>query len=175
MEKAQKSSLLRGICYILIPILVLMMLISVADEILKSDYGEFKTKKEFAQTEYFSRQYFQTIISDLRYIENLKEENNQLYSKYIQIQDDNLKIYYENTYYDREISSGISYVIKNKKDGKIYTNIKLFPFKMNCSHLKLNKQYTMYKIKIIVIFWVQYVNKNFYNITKCLQIKKSSN
>ena len=31
---------------------------------------------------------------------------------------------------------------------------------MNCSHLKLNKQYTMYKIKIIVIFWVQYVNKN---------------
>ena len=68
MEKAQKSSLLRGICYILIPILVLMMLISVADEILKSEYGEFKTKKEFAQTEYFSRQYFQTIISDLRYM-----------------------------------------------------------------------------------------------------------
>lgn len=73
-----------------------------------------KLKKNLLN-EYFSRQYFQTIISDLRYIENLKEENNQLYSKYIQIQDDNLKIYYENTYYDRDISSGISYVIKNKK------------------------------------------------------------
>ena len=42
MEKAQKSSLLRGICYILIPILVLMMLISVADEILKSEYRNDK-------------------------------------------------------------------------------------------------------------------------------------
>ena len=141
MEKAQKSSLLRGICYILIPILVLMMLISVADEILKSEYGEFKTKKEFAQTEYFSRQYFQTIISDLRYIENLKEENNQLYSKYIQIQDDNLKIYYENTYYDRDISSGISYVIKNKKDGKIYTNIKINNVDEEINNIQFHDKY----------------------------------
>ncbi len=145
MEKAQKSSLLRGICYILIPILVLMMLISVADEILKSEYGEFKTKKEFAQTEYFSRQYFQTIISDLRYIENLKEENNQLYSKYIQIQDDNLKIYYENTYYDRDISSGISYVIKNKKDGKIYTNIKINNVDEEINNIKSGEIYWCYK------------------------------
>ena len=145
MEKAQKSSLLRGICYILIPILVLMMLISVADEILKSEYGEFKTKKEFAQTEYFSRKYFQTIISDLRYIENLKEENNQLYSKYIQLQDDNLKIYYENTYYDRDISSGISYVIKNKKDGKIYTNIKINNVDEEINNIKSGEIYWCYK------------------------------
>ena len=61
MEKAQKSSLLRGICYILIPILVLMMLISVADEILKSEYGEFKTKKNLHKQSIFRDNIFKLL------------------------------------------------------------------------------------------------------------------
>ena len=63
MEKAQKSSLLRGICYILIPILVLMMLISVADEILKSEYGEFKTKIEGYRFEFEDENYIKIYSS----------------------------------------------------------------------------------------------------------------
>ena len=39
MEKIRNSSLLRGICYILIPITVFILLMSIANEVLISEYG----------------------------------------------------------------------------------------------------------------------------------------
>ena len=71
MERLKKSSWLRGICYILIPIIVLIILICIANEKFKNEYGEFKNKTDFAQTEYISREYYLDIISKIKDIEEM--------------------------------------------------------------------------------------------------------
>ena len=46
MEKIRNSSLLRGICYILIPITVFILLMSIANEVLISEYGGLSNEEE---------------------------------------------------------------------------------------------------------------------------------
>ena len=50
MERIRNSSLLRGICYILIPITVFILLMSIANEVLISEYGELGNNEELIKT-----------------------------------------------------------------------------------------------------------------------------
>ncbi len=140
MEKIRNSSILRGICYILIPILVFIILMSFISEIISSEYGELESEKKFVQTEYFADRYFLGIISNLKDINNLEKlkENEDEYiedeenrysitrNRYVKIEDTTQNIYYQESNINLDdISNEISYIIINKKSGNIYTNIKI--------------------------------------------------
>ena len=154
MERLKKSSWLRGICYILIPIIVLIILICIANEKFKNEYGEFKNKTDFAQTEYISREYYLDIISKIKDIEEMKKEEKstnqysyqRLQNKYIEIKDNSIEVYYQNSTYSTDsITNGINYIVKDKKDGKIYTNIKITNLDEDIKRIENSEVYWNYK------------------------------
>ena len=154
MERLKKSSWLRGICYILIPIIVLIILICIANEKFKDEYGEFKNKTDFAQTEYISREYYLDIISKIKDIEEIKKEEKstnqysyqRLQNKYIEIKDNSIEVYYQNSTYSTDsITNGINYIVKDKKDGKIYTNMKITNIDEDIKRIENSEVYWNYK------------------------------
>ena len=73
MEKARKSSLLKILCYILIPILAAILVLGIFHLEFLDEYGEEENEKEYIKTEQFSRSYLNYIINRISECEREKK------------------------------------------------------------------------------------------------------
>ena len=113
MEKVRNSSLLKLLCYILIPIITASLILSVVYIGIEDDYGN--------KSEEFADRYLSSIIYNVNRIKigYTDRENNGEYTKV----DEN--IYYAKyySYYDTTIDEYIKFVIFDLNTNNIYTNI----------------------------------------------------
>ena len=83
MEKVRNSSLIKIICYILIPILLFIFIVSIFDVILTTEYGETNQNpsKAYIETENFGNNYIASIYSNVSYITQKKKNGTSLLRK----------------------------------------------------------------------------------------------
>lgn len=157
MQNVRESILLKFLCYILIPAMIFVLAISIIDVSITSQYGEMKGPEEYIETEEFGREYLLTLIYNVRGINNDKrqmkvntENTNTLetseipsqttsenpYDNYSEIEDESYAypVYYEVINYNNTmISQYIQYIIIDKENGNMFTNIRSnnYPEEMN--------------------------------------------
>lgn len=120
MEKLRQSSILKIICYILIPILAAIAFLSIIHISYLNEYRtDGKIEEEYKQSEWFSDRYFYSVLDKVQ-----KCEKNYKTNQYIELEDaKGQKYYYSEDYYsDSEIC--INYIIVDKETGNLYTNMK---------------------------------------------------
>ena len=66
MEKLRSSTILKILCYILIPILVAILCFSIYHLSFLNEYGDTKSGTEYIQSEQFANEYFYFIVNRLR-------------------------------------------------------------------------------------------------------------
>ena len=74
MQNVKESVLLKFLCYILIPIMIFVLAISIIDVSITSQYGEMEGPEEYIETEEFGREYLLTLIYKVQDINEDKEE-----------------------------------------------------------------------------------------------------
>ncbi len=162
MENIRESILLKFLCYILIPIMIFILAISIIDVSITSQYGEMEGPEEYIETEEFGMEYLATLIYDIR---NIKKDKNQLgkvteetasktyeeasgmenetpYDNYSEIEDESYDypVYYEiSNYNNTRISQYINYIIIDKENGNMFTNIKSNNYPEEINKLKTEK------------------------------------
>ena len=66
MQNIKESILLKFLCYILIPVMIFILAISIIDVSITSQYGEMQGPEEYIETEEFGREYLLTLIYNVR-------------------------------------------------------------------------------------------------------------
>ena len=74
MQDIKESILLKFLCYILIPIMIFVLTISIIDVSITSQYGEMEGPEEYIETEEFGREYLLALIYKVQDISEDKEE-----------------------------------------------------------------------------------------------------
>ena len=162
MENIRESILLKFLCYILIPIMIFILAISIIDVSITSQYGEMEGPEEYAETEEFGMEYLATLIHDIR---NIKKDKSQLgkvteettsktyeetsemanetpYDNHSEIEDESYDypVYYEiSNYNNTRISQYINYIIIDKENKNMFTNIKSNNYPEEINKLKTEK------------------------------------
>ena len=162
MENIRESILLKFLCYILTPIMIFILAISIIDVSITSQYGEMEGPEEYAETEEFGMEYLATLIHDIR---NIKKDKSQLgkvteettsktyeetsemanetpYDNYSEIEDESYDypVYYEiSNYNNTRISQYINYIIIDKENKNMFTNIKSNNYPEEINKLKTEK------------------------------------
>lgn len=123
MEKIRSSNLAKLICYILIPILVIIAIGSVLHIVFLEEYN-IKDETKYEETLDFANRYLQNIVDKVNECKQATEEDNN----FVKVENEQKDIYYvENKYiyaYNGGIEENIDYIIIDKLTGKVYTNIK---------------------------------------------------
>lgn len=162
MGNVRESILLKFLCYILIPVMIFILAISIIDVSITSQYGEMEGPEEYAETEEFGMEYLATLIYDIR---NIKKDKSQLgkvteetasktyeeasgmenetpYDNYSEIEDESYDypVYYEiSNYNNTRISQYINYIIIDKENKNMFTNIKSNNYPEEINKLKTEK------------------------------------
>ena len=162
MGNVRESILLKFLCYILIPVMIFILAISIIDVSITSQYGEMEGPEEYIETEEFGMEYLATLIYDIR---NIKKDKNQLgkvteetasktyeeasgmenetpYDNYSEIEDESYDypVYYEiSNYNNTRISQYINYIIIDKENKNMFTNIKSNNYPEEINKLKTEK------------------------------------
>ena len=74
MQNIRDSILLKFLCYILIPVMIFILAISIIDISITSQYGEMDGPEEYIETEEFGREYLATLISNVQDINRDKRQ-----------------------------------------------------------------------------------------------------
>lgn len=163
MQNIKESILLKFLCYIFIPIMIFILSISIIDVSITSQYGEMGGPEEYIETEEFGIEYLLTLIYNVRDIrrdksriqvnterqststtyETASEATNETpYDNYSEIEDESYEypVYYEvinnnNTM----ISQYINYIIIDKENGSMFTNIRSNNYPEEINKLKTEK------------------------------------
>ena len=159
MNKIKSSNLLKGISFVLIPILVLILAFSIFHVLFLNKYGN--ESKDFTKTEAFSTSYFRFIlnqVSKAQYV-STKESSN-----YLELEDENGKIYYYDTTnysndYFKGIENYIKYIIIDNKTNIMFTNIKSTNYDEEIAKIKNNPTYWEYTNSNIDTN-IEYINKD---------------
>ena len=159
MNKIKSSNLLKGISFVLIPILVLILAFSIFHVLFLNKYGN--ESKDFTKTEAFSTSYFRFILnqaSKAQYV-STKESSN-----YLELEDENGKIYYYDTTnysndYFKGIENYIKYIIIDNKTNIMYTNIRSNNYTEEIAKIKNNPTYWEYTNSNIDTN-IEYINKD---------------
>ena len=159
MNKIKSSNLLKGISFVLIPILVLILAFSIFHVLFLNKYGN--ESKDFTKTEAFSTSYFRFIlnqVSKAQYV-STKESSN-----YLELEDENGKIYYYDTTnysndYFKGIENYIKYIIIDNKTNIMYTNIRSNNYTEEIAKIKNNPTYWEYTNSNIDTN-IEYINKD---------------
>lgn len=147
MKKLRQSTLMKILCYLLIPIVAGILILSIGNVVIVSEYGQIGDKNQYLETENFGENYIYSIISKIRYIKNTKPEIYQ-YSEYTKIEDENYNasIYYNDSNYDNaSINNYINYIIVDEKTENLYTNIKSSDYKKEIQEMKNKKNFWDYE------------------------------
>ena len=143
MQAIKNSFFLKAISYILLPIIVASLILSIIYISLSNEYGKSNNLKDsYFNSSGFSYEYISDLITNIRRIENgyIDENNNGIYSK---IEDN---IYYtDNEYMHNDITSYIKYIIINNQTNEIYTNVQSSNYLEEASTFSKNKMYWIYE------------------------------
>ena len=149
MEKLRKSSILKIICYIAIPILVLVSLLGM---IYTKNFTQYKSdlaKKDYYKTDAFVYDDYYTsihnLINRLEILnidgnENLDGEDVIYRAGYVLVRNVSNNIYYERNYRNE----GYIEYVAIREDGVVYTNVQADDYSKKIEELKAN-QYYWYK------------------------------
>ena len=163
MQDIKESILLKFLCYILIPIMIFVLAVSIIDVSITSQYGEMKGPEEYVETEEFGREYLLTLIYNVRDIrrdksrmqinaesaitsetyETASETTEETpYDNYSEIEDESYEypVYYEViNYRNTMVSQYINYIIIDKENGNMFTNIRSNNYPEEINKLKSEK------------------------------------
>ena len=157
MENVKESILLKFLCYILIPIMIFVLAISIIDVSITSQYGEMGGPEEYIETEEFGQEYLLTLVYNVRNITkgkteeqanpNISEEELH-YDYYNEIEDDSYEypVYYQVINYNStSISNYINYIIIDEENGNMFTNIRSSNYIEEINKLKNEKKNWTYE------------------------------
>ncbi len=148
MQDIKESILLKFLCYILIPIMIFVLAVSIINVSITSQYGEMKGPEEYIETEEFGREYLLTLIykvqdvNDDKKEQRIKPQNTNIFNHYDEIQDESYvhPVYYEVINYSNTIvSQYINYIIIDKENGNMFTNIRSNNYPEEINKLKAEK------------------------------------
>ena len=143
LQAIKNSFFLKAISYILLPIIVASLILSIIYISLSNEYGKSNNLKDsYFNSSGFSYEYISDLITNIRRIENgyIDENNNGIYSK---IEDN---IYYtDNEYMHNDITSYIKYIIINNETNEIYTNVQSSNYLEEAKTFSNNKMYWIYE------------------------------
>lgn len=150
MQKIRNSSILKILCYILIPILVAAILLSTIYISMRDEFGYLENGKgAYIQTEEFGHNYLSNIIYEVQNInERSINETREIISRsiidhYDEIEDN---VYYNRYDYDnRTIFNYIKYIILKEDTNSIYTNIQFDNYQNAVNNVKTNEIYWIYE------------------------------
>ena len=169
MQNAKESILLKFLCYIFIPIMIFILAISIIDVSITSQYGEMEGPEEYIETEEFGREYLLTLIYNVR---DIRRDKNRMqmdiesestsetyetaseiteetpYDNYNEIEDESYEypVYYEVINYNNtRISQYINYIIIDKENGNMFTNIRSNNYPEEINKLKSEKKNWSYQ------------------------------
>lgn len=146
MEKARKSSLLKILCYILIPILAAILVLGIFHLEFLDEYGEEENEKEYIKTEQFSRSYLNYIINR---ISECEREKKGYSTNFYEIKDNEKSYYYssnrESTSYYDYTPLYMDYIIIDQKTGVMYTNVKSQNYDEEIKNIKNQRLYWQYE------------------------------
>ncbi len=147
MQKLRQSTLMKILCYLLIPVIAGILILSISNLIIVSEYGQLDDKNQYLETDNFGENYLYSIISKARYVKKVKLEVYE-YGDYTKIEDDsyNASIYYNDYNYDNSsINSYINYIIIDEKTENLYTNIKSSDYIKEIQEMKNKKNFWNYE------------------------------
>ena len=148
MQDIKESILLKFLCYILIPIMIFVLAVSIINVSITSQYGEMKGPEEYIETEEFGREYLLTLIykvqdvNDDKKEQRIKPQNTNIFNHYDEIQDESYvhPVYYEVINYSNTmVSQYIHYIIIDKENGNMFTNIRSNNYPEEINKLKAEK------------------------------------
>ena len=125
MERVRKSSLLKILCYIFIPILVAILGLSIFHMAFLNEFKNTEGETQYSQTENFANNYlyfFIRKIAQCQSIEKPDDDARQFYN-FIELEDSQGNIYYylnnQSIYNDSNgIGAYINYVIIDRETRK---------------------------------------------------------
>lgn len=121
MEKIRNSAILKILSYIMIPVLVAILGLSLFHMAYISQFNK-EDETKYYQTEKFSNEYINFLRNEI-----IRWENKDINSYFIPLEREGITYYYteqnDNYYFDR-FKSNIYYVIVDKETGKIFTNVR---------------------------------------------------
>ena len=149
MEKLRESTLTKMLCYILIPIMGIILIASILNIVLFTENGSNIKPEEYLGTESFSNEYLSSIYTYTRAIKNSKRTNpdNEPYY-YTEIDDNSYegKVYYRTINYDDySISRFINYIVIDESTGNLYTNIKTSDYNLEIQEMAKEPIYWTYE------------------------------
>ncbi len=136
------SKLLKVISYILLPIFVLIIGISIFHLAFLEEYGNTESTK-FIDTEMFAHNYLYYIADN---IENAYNQENNATEMYMELEDaSGNKIYYLDRNYMYSYYNGINeyidFIIKDKNTNAIYTNMKTDDYNKEIENMENSTRY----------------------------------
>ena len=110
MEKARNSSALKMVCYIMIPILVGLTVLSIMHIVFLSEFGNKKEEVNYLQTENFANNYLYFFIDKIYDCQPNRRE-----TRFDELQDEEGEFYCyfeeESSYHNMGIGNYIKYII----------------------------------------------------------------
>jgi len=138
MEKIRRSGFLKIACYIIIPVLVAILGLSIFHMAFLNEFGKIEEEKQYAETENFANEYLSYFIRKIVACQNQTEND-------IKLQDSKGKSYY---YKEQDVSSNyntiescICYIIIDRQTGIFYTNMKSNDYQEEINRIKNQKIY----------------------------------
>lgn len=180
MDKVRNSSLLKILCYILIPILVAVLGFSIFHMAFLNEYGDIGSETEYIKSEQFAEDYFCFITNKIAQCENTAKGYS---SNFVKIEDDKGNAYYysdikESNYYTG-IPAYMNYILVNKNTNKMYTNMKSQDYQNEMENMKNNKIYWNFvdgKIETnLEQINLENIKYNYHYIYQTSEYKNSSN
>lgn len=142
MGDLKKSKLVKMICYIVFPIFILMMGLSIFHLAFLDEYGNTEAT-QFIDTEMFANKYMYYIVDN---IQNIYNQENNGSNMYLELEDfSGNKIYYLDRDYMYSYYSGINeyidFIIVDKETNTIYTNMRTEDYQKEIQDIKNATRY----------------------------------
>ncbi|MFR0822879.1 MAG: sensor histidine kinase [Clostridia bacterium] len=153
MKRIKESGLLKVICYIFIPIIVLILLMSAVYLSYQRQNQYNMHVKDYYQTETFASQYYSVLQNIYHYlIQPIQEEDSEeityyysYFYDYSLIKDAGEKVYYQNGGRMGNTTKYYDYVIIDKQENTIYTNMRNENYQEEIENLKQQPYHWYYE------------------------------
>lgn len=154
------SKILKIICYILLPIFVLIMGISIFHLAFLDEYGNTESTK-FIDTEMFAHNYLYYIIDSVGNVYNQEQDGAD---RFLQLEDalGNKINYLDRDYmysYYNGINEYIDFIIINKNTKEIFTNMRINDYNNEIQNIKNSTRYWV-SIDGNIDTNIEYINKD---------------
>ena len=146
MEKLRSSTILKILCYILIPIIAAILFFSIFHLSFLNEYGDTKSGTKYFESEQFANEYFYFVINRLG---ACNREKNGESTNFVEINEEGKAPYYYTDYritnnYYLGIPAYVNFIIVDKQTGTMYTNIKSEDYEKEKQNMKNEKIYWNY-------------------------------